>query len=260
MRSGVFRSPGPARGAWFSVARAATVGISLVALGACQVSTPTSGPSSSPALSSPVGTDPAMTSEGSRLRYVALGDSYTIGTSVVEGERWPNQLIARVPGLELAANLGVNGFTSRDVIEVELPQLDAHRPDVITLLIGVNDVVQGVPTETYRANVVRILDDAVDRVGAGRVLVVTTPDYTVTPSGSDYGDPVQQSAGIRANNAIITEVARGLGIRVADIYDLSLGAATDHSLVAGDGLHPSGHQYELWVDRIAPIVEAMLAG
>ena len=195
-----------------------------------------------------------------RIRYVALGDSYTIGTSVAERERWPDQLVARLPRLDLVANLGVNGFTSRDVIEVELPQLDALRPELITLLIGVNDVVQGVPAETYRQNVVRILDDAVDRVGAARVLVVTTPDYTVTPSGADYGDPAQQSAGIRANNAIITELAIARGIAVVDIYDISLGARTERSLVASDGLHPSGAQYRLWVDRILPSMEQMLTG
>jgi lysophospholipase L1-like esterase len=90
------------------------------------------------------------------------------------------------------------------------------------------------------------------------VLVVTTPDYTVTPSGADYGDPVQQSAGIRANNAIITDVARGLGIAVVDIHDISLGAATDRGLVASDGLHPSGAQYGLWVDRIEVTLTGLL--
>ena len=73
-----------------------------------------------------------------------------------------------------------------------------------------------------------------------------------------FPNPVTQSAGIRANNAIITEVARGLGIRVVDIYDISLGAATDRGLVASDGLHPSGRQYALWVDRIVPSVETMV--
>jgi lysophospholipase L1-like esterase len=203
---------------------------------------------------------PGVTQATDAVRYVALGDSYTIGTSVTERERWPNQLVARLPELELVGNLGVNGFTSRDVIEVELPQLDGTRPGFITLLVGVNDVVQGVPAETYRRNVVRILDAAVDRVGATRVVVVTTPDYTVTPSGADYGNPATQSGGIRANNAIITEVARGLGIAIVDIYDLSLGAATDRSLVASDGLHPSGAQYALWVDRIEPTVRRLLGG
>jgi acyl-CoA thioesterase-1 len=206
----------------------------------------------------PSTTGPAVTPAGPRLRYVALGDSYTIGTSVGERERWPNQLVELEPRLELVANLAVNGFTSRDVIEVELPQLDPLRPDFLTILIGVNDVVQGVPATTYRQNVVAILEDAIERVGANRILVVTTPDYTVTPSGSDYGDPVQQAAGIRGNNAIISELAGVLGIAVVDIHDISLEAATDRTLVAPDGLHPSGAQYARWVERILPSVTTLL--
>jgi lysophospholipase L1-like esterase len=194
---------------------------------------------------------------------VALGDSYTIGTSVGSAERWPDQLVAKLgrdgsAGLELAANLAVNGFTSRDVIAVELPRLEALEPQFVTLLIGVNDVVQGVSTETYRRNVAAILDDLVTRVGASRVVVVTTPDYTVTPAGADFGDPSRAAAGIRANNAIAADLARERGVEVVDIYDLSLRAAADPTLVAGDGLHPSGRQYSLWVDRIAPAVRALL--
>jgi acyl-CoA thioesterase I len=192
------------------------------------------------------------------VRYVALGDSYTIGTSVGEAERWPNQLVARMPNLELVANLGVNGFTSRDVIEVELPRLAALQPEFVSVLVGVNDVVQGVGLEAYRLSVVEILEALVDRVGAGRVLVVTTPDYTVTPAGADYGDPGMQSAGIRRNNAINTELAAARGVAVVDIHDISLEAAADRSLVADDGLHPSGAQYARWVDRIVPVMESML--
>jgi len=192
------------------------------------------------------------------VRYVALGDSYTIGTSVAAGERWPDQLVALLPELELVANLGVNGFTSGDVIDVELPRLPALRPELVTLLIGVNDVVQGVPETAYRGNVADILDDLVARVGANRVLVVTTPDYTVTPAGADYGDPATQSAAVRRNNAINTELAAARGISVVDIHDLSLRAAADRSLVASDGLHPSGAQYAAWVERIAPAVATML--
>lgn len=203
---------------------------------------------------------PAVTHAGERLRLVALGDSYTIGTSVSEDERWPNQLVALEPRLDLAANLAVNGFTSRDVIEVQLPRLGVLRPELITLLIGVNDVVQGVPPATYRGNVARILADAARLVGAGRILAVTTPDYTVTPRGAEYGDPARQAAAIREMNAILTEVARGLGIAVVDIHDISLEAASDRSLVAVDGLHPSGVQYARWVERIAPAVATLLDG
>jgi acyl-CoA thioesterase I len=206
----------------------------------------------------PAGTPP--TNGDARLRYVALGDSYTIGTSVAVAERWPEQLVARLPQLELVENIGVNGFTSRDVIEVELPQLDRLRPGIVSLLVGVNDVVQGVPEATYRRNVGLLLDELVQRVGADRVFLVTTPDYTVTPAGRDYGDPTVQAAAIRRNNAINIELAAARGILVVDIHDLSLGAARDRSLVASDGLHPSGAQYRLWVDRIEPALRTMLAG
>ena len=130
------------------------------------------------------------------MRYVALGDSYTIGTSVPPAERWPDQLVAALgpdgPTLDLVANLGVNGYTSADLIRDEMPALDDLRPEFVTLLIGVNDVVQGVAPATYEKNVVAILDALLDRVPADRIVTVAIPDYTVTPAGSDYGDPRQQ--------------------------------------------------------------------
>lgn len=195
------------------------------------------------------------------LRYVALGDSYTIGTGTrAAAERWPDQLVARLAagGLELVANVGVNGFTSRDVIDVELPKLAPLRPDFVTLLVGVNDVVQGVPEERYTQNVELLLDELLAFLAANRIVVVATPDYTVTPQGAAYGDPTLQAAAIRRNNQILRELAAARGIAFVDIHDLSLLAAADESLVAGDGLHPSGAQYALWVDRIAPVVEALL--
>jgi acyl-CoA thioesterase I len=199
-----------------------------------------------------------------RLRYVALGDSYTIGTALTSPtERWPDRLVAAVdtpPGLELVANLGVNGFTSRDVIDVELPRVAALRPDFASLLVGVNDVVQGVPTDPYRTNAARILDALLEIAPASRLLTVATPDYTVTPQGSSYGDPATQAAAIRAFNAILRDVAADRGIAFVDIHDLSLRAASDRTLVADDGLHPSGAQYALWVERIAPVVAALIDG
>ncbi|HEV2950997.1 MAG TPA: GDSL-type esterase/lipase family protein, partial [Actinomycetota bacterium] len=127
------------------------------------------------------------------VRYVALGDSYTIGTSVEPRERFPDQLVAAlgpdVPTLRLVANLGVNGYTSADLIREELPALEDLDPGFATVLIGVNDVVQGVPIETYESNVAGILDALLAKLPADRIVTVAIPDYTVTPAGADYGDP-----------------------------------------------------------------------
>ncbi len=194
------------------------------------------------------------------MRYVALGDSYTIGTSVAESERWPNQLVRRLngsAGLELVANLGVNGYTSGDLIRYELPRLDGLKPDFASVLIGVNDVVQQVDAAAYAANVTVILDDLLARLPERRILAIATPDYTVTPQGAAFGDPTRQSAAIGRVNDTLHQAATARKIRfVPDIFELSRAAA--RSLVAHDGLHPSGAQYALWVDAIAPVVGELL--
>ncbi|HSI99104.1 MAG TPA: GDSL-type esterase/lipase family protein, partial [Patescibacteria group bacterium] len=166
-----------------------------------------------------------------RVRYVALGDSYTIGTAVAEAERWPNQLAGRIGGIELVANLGVN------------------------------DVVQGVPDANYAVNVALILDDLVGRLARDRIVCVATPDYTRTPRGAEYGDPDLQSDRIVRINAILREACEQRRITfVPEIFEISLRAGDDPALVAEDGLHPSGEQYRRWVEAIAPVVEVLLAG
>ncbi|MFL5718010.1 MAG: SGNH/GDSL hydrolase family protein [Chloroflexota bacterium] len=196
------------------------------------------------------------------MRYVALGDSYTIGTSVPAADSWPDRLVAALgpdePRLQLVANLGVNGHTSSDLIRDELPALDALAPAFVSLLIGVNDVVRGVPLDAYAANVEAILDRLLARLASTSVVTVATPDYTVTPAGADYGDPRRQHEGIVAANGAMARLTDARGIAFVDIFDLSLGAATDRSLVAPDGLHPSAAQYALWVERIAPVVARLI--
>jgi acyl-CoA thioesterase I len=203
------------------------------------------------------------------MRFVALGDSYTIGTSVAPPERWPDQLVRRLaaaaaaegrtPPLELVANPAVNGFTTRDVIARQLPLLAAFRPELCSILIGTNDVIQGIGDAEYRRNLERILDAIERHAGPGRTFGVTTPDYTVTPAGGEYGEPATRSRQLRARNVLFAAVLADRAVPVADIHDVSLRAATDRSLVAADGLHPSGRQYALWLDRIVPVVAGLLA-
>jgi lysophospholipase L1-like esterase len=196
------------------------------------------------------------------MRYVALGDSYTIGTAVPRVERWPDQLVRSLgpiePTLQLVANLGVNGYTSADLIRHELPVLAGLEPEFASVLVGVNDVVRRVALDGYRANVTIILDTLLALLPAGRILTVATPDYTVTPSGADFGDPRRQHDAIVEVNATMARLAADRGIAYVDIFDLSLRAAEDDSLVAGDRLHPSGAQYALWVERILAVVASLI--
>lgn len=195
------------------------------------------------------------------MRYVALGDSYTVGTSVEPEDRWPNQLVRRLPSLELVANPAINGFTSADLIEHELPGLPGWAPDLVSVLIGVNDVVRGVADAAYATNVDLILDRLVAQVGAHHVVGVAIPDYTVTPRGTDYGEPAQRRAAVERANAVMATACGRRGIAfVPDTWEISRRAIDDPSLVAEDGLHPSGAQYRLWVDAIEPVVRRCLEG
>ncbi len=183
-------------------------------------------------------------------------------------ERWPDQLVVALGAdgaagpagatLRLVANLGVNGYTSADLIRHALPALEGLQPEFVTVLIGVNDVVRRVSAATYAQNAVTILDALLDRLPAGRIVTVATPDYTVTPAGADYGNPRAQREAIVAINATMARLATERGISFVDIFDLSRQAAEDRGLVAGDGLHPSGVQYGRWVERVVPVVRGLL--
>ena len=193
------------------------------------------------------------------MRFVALGDSYTIGTAVTEAERWPNQLVRRLPGLELVGNPAVNGYTSADLIAEELPQLDGLRPELASVLVGANDVVQGVPDSQYAGNVALILEELLTRLPSTRIFGVATPDYSLTPAGVGFGDPALASDSVVRLNAILREACEARRIAfVPDIFEISQRVVDDPSLVADDGLHPSGRQYAAWVEAILPVVKRLL--
>jgi lysophospholipase L1-like esterase len=202
------------------------------------------------------------------VRYVALGDSYTIGTGLPRArERWPNQLVrvlAPDVRLQLAANLAVNSATAQTVISGQLQHLREFDPEFVSLLIGVNDVIGVFRTDpvTYRFNLDLILDAILDEVPPDRVLLVTTPDYTLTPHGNDYSDEdwtaAQASAEIADFNALVLVEGASRGVAVVDISPVSNRVLQDPSLLARDELHPSGKQYAGWVELIAPTVRTLL--
>jgi len=196
------------------------------------------------------------------VRYVALGDSYTVGTSVAEAERWPNQLVVRLRpaiSMRLVANLGVQGYSSRDLIEQELAALARLTPQFVTVQVGVNDVVQRTPDLVYDGNTGSILDTLLAAVGPNRIVAVSSPDYTLTPLGIELGNVEQRRTRIARLNEIMARRAAERAIRFVRIDDAANKVATDSGLVAEDRLHPSARQYAMWVDLIAPAVIDALA-
>jgi lysophospholipase L1-like esterase len=197
------------------------------------------------------------------VRYVALGDSYTIGEGVDRAERWPERLAAhaRRDGVrvEVVANPAVTGYTTKDVLAREIPALRAARADFATLQIGVNDWVRGASAGEFRANLAALLDEIPRHLTDRRAFaVVTIPDFASAPAGVLFTGGRNATAGIRGFNAIIAEESRRRGIPVADVFAISRRARTDPELVGRDGLHPSPEQYEAWEAAIYPVVREVL--
>jgi acyl-CoA thioesterase-1 len=197
------------------------------------------------------------------LRYVALGDSYTIGTGATPDESWPAVVTKRLQGqkipIELMGNLGVSGWTTQDVIFGELPQFKKLKPDVATLLIGTNDWVQSMPESVFRKNLQIILDQVLQVIpNKKHILIITVPDFSVTPLGKDYSSGRDISQGLKAFNRIIKEEAKARTLKVVDIYSLSKTFDKDASLISKDGLHPSAKGYAKWADQIEPAFKKML--
>jgi lysophospholipase L1-like esterase len=194
------------------------------------------------------------------VRYLALGDSYTIGTGATAPERnFPSLLAGRLQGASgrpvAVQNPAVNGFTTRDLIRTELPQVQ-QAPHLVSVLIGANDVVQGYDAATYRGTLQTIYDFVARfRLATGRVLTVAIPDFSVVPTAGDYGTPAALRARIDAFNRIAAEESQRHGFHFVDISDVSRSGISRPNWIADDGLHPADAQYAAWADVIWRAVE-----
>jgi len=198
------------------------------------------------------------------IRYVAIGDSYTIGEGAKKDEAWPNLLTKhlREKGIkiDLIANPSVTGWTTQQAIDRELPIFVESKPNFATLLIGVNDWVQNVDEKTFRHRLTTLMDRMLELLpNKRRLLVVTIPDFGVTPTGAKYSRGRNISEGIATFNRIITEEAKKRELRIVDIFELSKNIKNDPSLIADDGLHPSAKEYAEWEKLIFPIALELLS-
>lgn len=199
---------------------------------------------------------PAMATNGTAdttLTYLALGDSYTIGTSVRSREAWPAllalQLDWEVGTRAELKTIARNGWRTDNLSNA----LDGAEPgndfDLVTLLIGVNDQYQNFSVSGYRMRFADLLDRAIGYAGGkvGRVLVVSIPDYAYTPFEAGNASV---SRDIDAFNEAARSEAKARGVAFSSITEISRDGLADPALVADDGLHPSAKQYARWVDEV----------
>lgn len=190
------------------------------------------------------------------IRYLALGDSYTIGESVSENERWPNQLAELLKTDNNSIDVTViarTGWTTDELwdgiqaVKIQPPY------DLVSLLIGVNNQYRGRDLEEYREAFIFLLNKAIEYAGRdpNRVIVLSIPDWGVTPFASSR-DSKKIATEIDQFNSVNEEESKRAGVRYVDVTPTSREAVHDSSLIASDGLHPSGKMYTEWAKLASP--------
>ncbi|MEN1926734.1 SGNH/GDSL hydrolase family protein [Luteimonas qiangzhengi] len=199
------------------------------------------------------------------LRYLALGDSYTVGEDVDPAQSWPAQLV-RVLGAEGIAVDGpriiaTTGWTTDELDAAIDAAQPAHDHDLVSLLIGVNNQYRGRSVEEYAAQFAALLDRAVGFAGGdrARVFVLSIPDWGVTPfAAASDRDTETIATQIDAFNAAAARRCQELGVTFIDITPVSRAHGAQADMIAPDGLHPSARMYTLWTRLALPAVRHLL--
>ena len=207
--------------------------------------------------------DTVLNQEKKTFKYLALGDSYTIGESVREDERFPVQLVKQLNDYGIkttpATIIARTGWTTQNLSEGIKNSGITGTFDLVTLLIGVNNQYQGRDTSEYRIQFRELLQTAIDFAEntEKKVIVISIPDYGVTPFAK-YGDTEKIASEIDIFNNINREETGLTKAFYVNITSISRLAKVEASLIAPDGLHPSGAMYKLWVESIFPVAKLIL--
>ena len=188
-------------------------------------------------------------------QYLALGDSYTIGESVAEDLRWPNQLVEQLNQKEKvfdrATIVAKTGWTTDELLEGMKNSNLKGRYDYVSLLIGVNNQYRGRSQENFKAEFTVLLEKSIALADGKkeRVFVLSIPDWGVMPFAKGRN---QEQIGLEIDqfNAIIKKVCALYKVSFYDITPISRRATNQTELIASDGLHPSGKMYSLWVEKV----------
>jgi len=208
---------------------------------------------------------PRSTQAGA-LSYLALGDSYSIGEGVAAQDAWPHQLAARLrdEGVALAAPqvIATTGWTCDELSAAVDAAAPSNDHDFVSLLVGVNDQYRGLALEIFRPCFARMLEGAIGlaRGRAGRVLVLSIPDWGVTPFGQASGRAAAQiAAELDAFNGAQRAACASRDVAFVDITPLSRARGAEATMLAADGLHPSAAMHALWARAALPIARRLLS-
>jgi len=197
-------------------------------------------------------------------RFLALGDSYTIGEGVTDDERWPNHLVRMLRGRGVEIDdphiIARTAWTSDELQDA----IDAEKPrgpfDLVTLLIGVNDQYRSRPVSSFVPEMEALVKRSIAFAGKkpARVIGVSIPDWSATPfaKGRDRSVIAAEIAAYNDRAAVIVQAAGAVWI---DITEMSRAMLVDTTLVAVDGLHPTGEMYRRWAEAILPAAEKTLS-
>ncbi len=197
-------------------------------------------------------------------RFLALGDSYTVGEQVAPDQCWPSQLtrVLRRQGVMLddPEIVARTGWTTDELSAAISAASIAPAYEVVSLSIGVNNQYRGGSLDGYRQEFAELLVQAVGFAGGhvGHVVVLSIPDWGVTPFAMQRkqtrGKAAEDSAGISDAidrfNAVNRRETAAAGAHYVDITAASRERHADW--IAADGLHPSGTQYARWTELVTP--------
>jgi len=213
------------------------------------------------------------------MRFLALGDSYTIGEAVDPTERWPVQLVRLLhkenilmdePIIiaktgwttdELAQAIDAANLAEANLAEANLAEANlAEAFDLVSLLVGVNNQYRGLAVEDYRREFTALLERAIRFAGGrpSRVLVLSIPDWGVTPFAAGR-DRAAIARDVDRFNVVNREATTRLGARYLDVTPASRQTGSDPAWLASDGLHPSGKMYAGWARLALPVACEALA-
>lgn len=197
------------------------------------------------------------------ISYLALGDSYTIGTSIDTANSWPMQLTDSLKAEGIGFNetqiIATNGWTTQDLLDGINDQKPASDFDMVSLLIGVNNQYQGMDINIYITQFRELLEQAIGFANGdtSKVFVVSIPNYGVTPFGQSR-DPEKIRTELIEYNDIAKDISSEYDIPFINITPISELAAEDLSLLASDQLHPSAKMYSMWITEILKVARPIL--